>query len=133
MRLSKRRNVELRVQEKGKEERRKAGFTLLEILISLAVIGGLLVTLLYTLNYHLGIAERHKLITVATILAKEKISEIEQKRSADSGFFGEPHKDVAFEAKIVDSLFPGMQEIEVMVTNGQEVIRLSKLVEKNYE
>lgn len=115
------------------EKRRKAGFTLLEILISLAIIGGLLVTLLYTLNYHLGIAERHKLITVATVLAKEKINEIEKKRSADRGFFREPHKDVAFEAKFMDSVFPGMQEIEVIVTNGQEEIKMSKLVEKNYE
>ncbi len=32
------------------------GFTLIEILIALAIVGGLLVTLAVTLNHHLGIA-----------------------------------------------------------------------------
>jgi prepilin-type N-terminal cleavage/methylation domain-containing protein len=34
------------------------GFTLLEVMISLAIVGGLLLTMIYSLNYHLGVAER---------------------------------------------------------------------------
>ena len=45
---------------------RDNGFTLLEILIALAIVGGLLVTVIASLNYHLGIVERHETITVAT-------------------------------------------------------------------
>ena len=50
------------------------GFTLLEIMIAVAIIGGLLVSLIYSLNYHLGIAERHEFATVASLLAKDKLA-----------------------------------------------------------
>jgi len=42
-------------------------------MISLAIVGGLLVTLIYALNYHLGIAERHRSVTISTALASEKM------------------------------------------------------------
>src|SRR5208337_2336842 len=54
------------------------GFTLLEIMIAVAVIGGLLVSLISSLNYHLGIAERHEFVTVASLLAKDKLAEVEK-------------------------------------------------------
>jgi prepilin-type N-terminal cleavage/methylation domain-containing protein len=49
---------------------RRDGFTLLEVLIAIAIVGSLLVTLIYTLNYHLGLAERQKTITIATLLRR---------------------------------------------------------------
>ena len=55
----------------------KKGFTLLEVLIALAIVGGLLVTLIYSLNYHLGLVERQEIITVATLLAKGKMIDLE--------------------------------------------------------
>ncbi|HYA31506.1 MAG TPA: type II secretion system protein, partial [Thermodesulfovibrionales bacterium] len=61
------------------------GFTLLEAMISLAIVGSLLVTLIYSLNYHLGIAERHRTVTVSTALAKEKIYAMEQAPATDKG------------------------------------------------
>jgi len=51
----------------------EGGFTLLEIMISLAIIGGLLVTVIYTLNYHLSLAERQEFQTIATMLSKTRL------------------------------------------------------------
>lgn len=107
-----------------------SGFTLLEVMISLAIIGGLLVTLIYTLNYHLGIAERQVIITTATALAKEKLYEMEQKPSSDKGNFTEPFSAFSYETSTTDSQFPGMSEISVTVRNGKEEITLSELVRK---
>jgi prepilin-type N-terminal cleavage/methylation domain-containing protein len=108
----------------------RAGFTLLEVMISLAIVGGLLITLLYTLNYNLGIAERHRVITISTHLAKEKMYEMERKPAAGKGQFPEPYASFSYETNVKDSLFPGMSEITVVVKNAQEEFSLSELVKK---
>lgn len=106
------------------------GFTLLEVMISLAIIGGLLVTLIYTLNYHLGIADRHSVITKATNLAKQKLYEMEKTPSETRGNFEEPYAAFSYETLIKNSIFPGMTEISVTVRSGKEDIKLSELVRK---
>ena len=108
----------------------RAGFTLLEVMISLAIVGGLLITLLYTLNYNLGIAERHRVITLSTSLAKEKMYEMETKPAGGKGQFPEPYASFSYETNVKDSLFPGMSEITVVVKNAQEEFSLSELVKK---
>lgn len=109
---------------------RKNGFTLLEVMISLAIVGGLLVTLIYTLNYHLGLAERQVAVTISTTLAKEKLYELEQKPAAGKGNFPEPYAAFSFESSVKDALFPGMSEISVSVRNGKENVVLSQLVRR---
>lgn len=106
------------------------GFTLLEVMISLAIVGGLLVTLIYTLNYHLGIADRHRTITISTSLAKDKIYEMETNPREIKGNFPEPYSGFSYETNVMDSSFPGMSEIQVVVRNGKEKIILSELIRK---
>lgn len=106
------------------------GFTLLEVMISLAIVGGLLVTLIYSLNYNLGIAERHRTATVSTVLAKGKMYNMEMAPAADKGEFPEPYNAYSYETGVKDSSFPGMSEISVTVTNGKEQITLSELIQK---
>jgi general secretion pathway protein I len=108
--------------------KRDGGFTLLEIMIALAIIGGLLVTLLYTLNYHLGIAGRHEFTTVATLLARDKIEEVETNPVAGTGAFPEPYSDYRFAAVIKDSPFPGISEVSVTVSRGGEHLQLADFI-----
>ncbi len=108
----------------------KAGFTLLEVMISLAVIGGLLVTLLYTLNHHLGIAERHGVITLSMGLAKEKLYEMERKPEEGKGTFPDPYAAFSFETSMKDASFPGFLDVSVSVRNGNETVTLSELIRK---
>ncbi|MBI4688677.1 MAG: type II secretion system protein [Nitrospirae bacterium] len=106
---------------------RKAGFTLLEIMISLGIIGVLLITLIYTLNYHLGIVERHETITTASLLAREKI---EEKYSGEKkGTFPEPYSSYSYEIGLSESAYPGVSEISVVVRRDKEEIRFAKLIE----
>jgi general secretion pathway protein I len=108
------------------------GFTLLEVMISVAIIAGLLVTHIYTLNYHLGVADRQVVITVTTSLAKAKMYEVEQNPTVSKGVFPEPYSDYSYETSVKDSLlFPGMSEISVAVKNGKEDITLSELIRKS--
>ncbi len=105
------------------------GFTLLEIMISLAIIGGLLVTLIYTLNYHLSIVGRHETITIASLLAREKIIEGEKSLESKKGVFPEPYPDYSYETTISESSFPGISELSVVVKRDKEKVRFSELVQ----
>lgn len=107
------------------------GFTLLEIMISLAILGGLLFTLISSLNYHLGIAEKQIVLTNIDILAHEKIYEMEKNPSERSGKFPEPNSDIQYETRVSDSTFPGMLKIGVTITDGKEKVMLSEIIEKS--
>lgn len=106
------------------------GFTLLEIMLALAVVGGLLITLLYSLNYHLGIAESHETVTVASLLAKGKLLETENNPIASKGDFPDPYGQYHFTTEVKDSAYPGIVELSVTVVNGNETVKLSELMEK---
>lgn len=99
-------------------------------MLAVAIIGGLLVTVIYSINYHLGIAERHEFITVATLLARSKLTEAEKTPAASKGNFPEPYSAYSFETAIKDSSYPGVSEISVSVAKGSESVKISDLIEK---
>jgi general secretion pathway protein I len=105
-------------------------FTLLEILIALAIIGGLLVTLIYTLNYHLGIIERHRTITVATLLAKSKMNDLERSPDNKNGVFDAPYDGYTYETSVKESPYVGISEIIVVVKSGKEEVELNEFIFK---
>ena len=51
------------------------GFTLLEVMIALAILAGVIVTVLVSYHYHLSIAARNRDMVVATLLGMERIEE----------------------------------------------------------
>lgn len=53
------------------------GFTLLEIMIALAIIGTALTVIVHTVNYHTNIMYENTLTTRMVQLAKEKMNELE--------------------------------------------------------
>lgn len=110
---------------------KNGGFSLLEVMISLAITGGLLITLIYTLNHHLGIAERQRTITDCTNLAKQKIHEMEKTPSTSKGQFESPYSVYSYETTVLNSAFPAMQEIKVIVSKDKENVILSKLIRKH--
>lgn len=104
------------------------GFTLLEVLVSIAIVGALLVTVIYTLNYHMGLAEKNKSLTIATYLAKSKLLEMEKNPESSKGYFSEKYRDYIFETDIKDSQYPGIKEVIVTVRRGKEEVKLSEFV-----
>lgn len=112
------------------EEGKICGFTLLEVLIALAVVGGLLVTLIYTLNYHLGIAERQETVTVATLLAKNKMADMEKAPESMKGVFDAPYDSYNYETYVKDSKYPRISEIVVVVKTAKEEVKLNEFVFK---
>lgn len=106
------------------------GFSLLEVMISLAIAGGLLITLIYTLNHHLAVAERQRILMDCTILAKQKLYEMEKSPAPTRGNFDKPYSEFFYETAVTDSSFPSMLEIKVTVSKDKERVVLSRLVIK---
>lgn len=102
-------------------------------MVALAVTGGLLVTLLYTLNHHLSIADRHETLTVAMMLGEEKMSEAKKDRSDSRGQFDMPHADYSYKVEIKDYPYPGVSEIWVAVNRGKETVLLKDLIRSPQE
>jgi general secretion pathway protein I len=109
---------------------RKNGFTLLEVLIALAIVGGLLVTLIYTLSYQLSLVDRQEVITVATFLAKNKIAALEKSPENKKGNFETPYDGYSYETSVKDSPYAGISEIMVLVKGGKEEVRLNEFIFK---
>jgi general secretion pathway protein I len=106
----------------------KRGFTLLEVMVSLAIAGGLLVTLIYTLNYHMGVALRHETLTVGHMLGMEKLAELKEDPKEASGQFPEPYSDYAYRGGVKPSSYPGISEVSVVVERDGERILLRELI-----
>lgn len=109
---------------------RIAGFTLLEIMVALAIIGGLLVTLICTLNYHLSLAERQEFYTIGSLLAREQIVEMERNPVKAKGQFPDPYSRYQYSTEVKESRFQGMSEISVIVNDGKESVKLMELIPK---
>ena len=106
------------------------GFTLLEVLIALAITGGLLITLIYTTNYQLSLVERQETVTVATLLAKNKMTELGKNPGNAKGTFGPPYESYSYETSVRSSPYPGISEIIVSVRSGREEVKLNEFIFK---
>lgn len=104
------------------------GLTLLEVMIALAVIGALLVTAVYTLNYHLGIADRHETLTVATMLGMDKFAELSASSANKEGSFEAPYQDYYYAVEAGESSsYAGISEVTVTVGKDREEVTLRGL------
>jgi prepilin-type N-terminal cleavage/methylation domain-containing protein len=66
-----------------------SGFTLLEVMISLAIIGLALAAVLHTVNYHSDILYRNTQKTIMYQLAKEKMYELQDNPADSEGKAGD--------------------------------------------
>jgi general secretion pathway protein I len=53
------------------------GFTLLEVMVALAIMAGVVLTVISSVNYHLSLTARNNEETVALLLARAKLEELE--------------------------------------------------------
>jgi prepilin-type N-terminal cleavage/methylation domain-containing protein len=66
------------VRGKGKKLQEKMGFTLLEVMIALAIIGIALTVILHTVNYHVDVMQENTLTTIMYQTAKEKMYDLKK-------------------------------------------------------
>jgi general secretion pathway protein I len=90
------------------------GFTLLEVMIAVAIIAIALVAVLGSQSQSLTLASEAKFNTTAALLAQSKMAEIEtesmEKLSSDSGDFGEDFPNYHWEYTVGDLSLAGVEE-----------------------
>jgi len=103
------------------------GFTLLETMIALAIVGIALVTLLGLANRSIGTNARLQKITQATLLAQEKMTEIEVRTSLsgnefqnETGDFAKPFAEYRWRTAFEDTPLAAVKQVTVIVVWGDE-------------
>jgi general secretion pathway protein I len=104
------------------------GFTLLEIMIAVAIIAIALTALLGSQSQSVYFANSAKFETMATLLAQSKMSELVLEDSfslsSNNGDFGDDFSGYAWEAKVSDIVIEGidvsdyLKQIDLVVTWG---------------
>jgi prepilin-type N-terminal cleavage/methylation domain-containing protein len=105
-----------------------SGFTLLEVMIALAIISATLIVSLYTINYHADVAYGNTVKTHMIILAKEKLRMLEISREKSKGAI--KGTVYSYENDIRKTAFDEIIQLRTVIKNDTMVSTLSKLVLK---
>jgi general secretion pathway protein I len=96
----------------------RSGFTLLEVMIAVAIIAIVLVAVFGSQSQSLSLASDAKFNTIAALLAQKKMAEVEMEDSLDvnssSGDFGEDFPEYQWELDISEVLLPGVEGLEFL-------------------
>lgn len=97
-----------------------SGFTLLEVMVALAIMAGVILTLLGSVNYHLGIIANERDSTTLTLLARTRITELEQVPAKGEGTFAPAHPELSWKSELLPTDLPGLQKLVVKVRRGSD-------------
>ncbi|HIJ82058.1 MAG TPA: prepilin-type N-terminal cleavage/methylation domain-containing protein [Desulfuromonadales bacterium] len=97
-----------------------SGFTLLEVMVSLAIMAGVILTLLGSVNYHIGIIANERDSTTMTLLARNRMAELEQAPAKGEGTFAPSHPELSWKADLLPADLPGLQKLVVKVRRGSD-------------
>jgi len=101
-----------------------SGFSLLEVMVALAIVGIALVVMLGLVQRSVLVNKRLQQMTRATLLAKQKMAEVENGIRADSdsnkGIFSEPNQDFNWTVTTTPTPIPGISQIDLNVIWGSE-------------
>ena len=102
------------------------GFTLLEVMIALAIAAGVLLTVISSLNYHLSIVGQDAEETTAALVGRAKLDDPEfSKITENQGTFAPDHPELKWEREISKTELPGLNRIRLTVSWNEDKKRLS--------
>lgn len=102
--------------------RRASGFTLLEVLVALAILSGTLFLCFQVVSGAIAAATRSERWTTAALIGEEKLREVSAgfpEVQETEGTFPEPHEEYAFKVSVVQAMHPDAREVHVEVSWGQ--------------
>jgi general secretion pathway protein I len=104
------------------------GFTLLEVLVAVAVLGLALVSLLGLHVRNIDLIARDQRVTEATLLARALMTEVETGPFPDLGAtdgdfeldYPDRYPDLRWEREVLTTPIPNVREVRVRVFRGEE-------------
>jgi general secretion pathway protein I len=109
------------------------GFTLLEVMIALAIMAGVVLTVISSFNYHLSVVDRDREETIAILLARAKIDDPAFKPGEmKNGTFAPDRPDIAWEDEVKPTDYPGVSRMTLTVSwdTGRRKVSLVKYLAK---
>ncbi len=93
------------------------GFTMLEVMICLAILAGVVVTVLSSLNYHLGLVSYNRDLVTAAILGKEKAAEtaLHGLPKLRKGVFAGAEERFSWRLSTEETEFQGLKRMDISV------------------
>ncbi|MBT1070724.1 prepilin-type N-terminal cleavage/methylation domain-containing protein [Geobacter chapellei] len=93
------------------------GFTLLEVMIALAIMAGVVLTVLTSVNYHLSIISAERDNTALTLLARAKITELEQGalQEKSEGTLAPMHPEFTWKSELLPTQLPALKKLVLRV------------------
>jgi general secretion pathway protein I len=106
------------------------GFTLLEVMVALAIMAGVLLTVISSFNYHLSIITRDREETTALLLARAKMEELELVKKdglqgVQEGTFAPDHPEISWKAEVTGTAIVIFRKLTLTVTWGSDKRTLS--------
>jgi general secretion pathway protein I len=92
------------------------GFSLLEVMVALAILAGVILTVLGSVNYHLEGITAERDTTTLTLLARTRLTELEQQTvivQKSEGSFAPLHADVSWRAELFPTQIPTLRKLVV--------------------
>ena len=109
------------------------GFTLLEVMVALAILAGVILTVITSYNYHLGVVTRDKQETEAMLLARARLDDPGFLELAEtSGTFAPQRPDIAWKTVKTAAPLPGVDRLTYTVSwdGERHKLVLVKLLER---
>ena len=105
------------------------GFTLLEVMIAMAILAITLVAVFQSQSQSISMAGDSRFLTTASLLAQSRMVEIDtadpKAVTAGNGDFGEDFPDYRWQVEIGDTEIDVLKKISLTVTNSRMVVRNS--------
>jgi len=106
-----------------------SGFTLLEVMIAMAILAIALVAVFQSQSQSISMAGQARFATTASLLAQSKMAEVETmdpgEINADSGDFGDDFPDYSWKVDVTETQVENVKKIEVTVTNERMTLNNS--------
>ncbi|MBN2688036.1 MAG: type II secretion system minor pseudopilin GspI [Deltaproteobacteria bacterium] len=101
--------------------RKADGFTLLEVMVAMAILAITLVAVFQSQSQSISMASESRFITTASLLAQSKMTEMEVAAPGDlnsgSGDFGDDYPGYSWRTSIDSTQLEAIKKIEVTVSN----------------
>ena len=102
------------------------GFTLLEVMIALAIMAGVILTVISSFNYHLSVVSRDREETIAVLLARARLDNPDFKPSeTGKGTFAPDWPNITWEMGIKPTEYPGVNRMTFTVSWDAERRKIS--------
>ncbi len=97
------------------------GFTLLEVMIAMAIMAGVILTVISSFNYHLSLLTRDREETTALLLARGKLEEMELRKSGElqdmqEGTFAPDRPEFSWKLEVAPTTLATLNKLTVTVS-----------------